>query len=128
MMGQGEPFGQVAKQVEHYRSAVGEAGFDYHPGRVVLARPMYTAASEEQARRDTHDVFQRQQRCFLFILNFGDAGRFLNLLGRIDGLLCLEKPFPGVCPFLSCLELGVRTPFTSFFQRPPPFSGCSGRY
>jgi alkanesulfonate monooxygenase SsuD/methylene tetrahydromethanopterin reductase-like flavin-dependent oxidoreductase (luciferase family) len=57
MIGQGEPFDQVAKQLEHYRSAVGEAGFDYHPGRVVLARPMYTAASEEQARRDTHEPF-----------------------------------------------------------------------
>ena len=57
MIGQGEPFDQVAQQVEHYRSAVGEAGFDYHPGRVVVARPMYTAASEEQARRDTHDPF-----------------------------------------------------------------------
>ena len=44
LVGQGEPFGQVAAQVEQYRTAVGEAGFEYHPGKVVVARPMYTAA------------------------------------------------------------------------------------
>ena len=57
MIGQGEPFNQVAQQIQGYRSAVGEAGHDYHPGRVVVARPMYTAASEEQARQDTRVPF-----------------------------------------------------------------------
>jgi alkanesulfonate monooxygenase SsuD/methylene tetrahydromethanopterin reductase-like flavin-dependent oxidoreductase (luciferase family) len=57
MLGQGEPFDSVARQIQSYRGAVGEAGFDYDPSRVVVARPMYTAATEEQARRDTHDPF-----------------------------------------------------------------------
>jgi len=57
MIGQGEPFHQVAQQIEGYRSAVGEAGHGYHPGRVVVARPMYTAATEEQARQDTRVPF-----------------------------------------------------------------------
>ena len=57
MIGQGEPFNQVSQQIENYRVAVGEAGFDYRPERVVVARPMYTAISEEQARRDTESPF-----------------------------------------------------------------------
>ena len=57
LVGQGEPFEQVAAQVEQYRTAVGEAGFDYNPGRVVVARPMYTAASNGQARQDTELPF-----------------------------------------------------------------------
>ena len=57
LIGQGEPFHQVAEQVENFRTAVGEAGFDYHPGRVVVARPMYTAPTEDQARRDTEAPF-----------------------------------------------------------------------
>ena len=57
MLGQGEPFDSVARQIQSYRGALGEAGFDYDPSRVVVARPMYTAATEEQARRDTHDPF-----------------------------------------------------------------------
>jgi alkanesulfonate monooxygenase SsuD/methylene tetrahydromethanopterin reductase-like flavin-dependent oxidoreductase (luciferase family) len=57
MIGQGEPFESVARQIQSYRSAVGEAGFDYDPSGVVVARPMYTAATEEQARRDTHAPF-----------------------------------------------------------------------
>ena len=57
MIGQGEHFTQVAKQIEYYSSTVGEAGFDYNPGMVVVARPMYTAASEDQARRDTQAPF-----------------------------------------------------------------------
>ena len=57
MVGQGEPFHQVAAEVEHYRTSVGEAGFDYSPERVVVARAMYTATTEEQARRDTEVPF-----------------------------------------------------------------------
>ena len=57
MIGQGVNFTQVAKQVQYYSSAIGEAGFDYNPGRVVVARPMYTAASQDQARRDTQGPF-----------------------------------------------------------------------
>lgn len=57
LIGQGEPFHQVAEQLEYYRTAVGEAGFNYTPGRVVVARAMYTAPSEEQARRDTETPF-----------------------------------------------------------------------
>ncbi len=57
MVGQGEPFQQVAAEVDHYRTSVGEAGFDYSPERVVVARAMYTAPTEEQARRDTRVPF-----------------------------------------------------------------------
>lgn len=57
LIGQGEPFTQVGEQVEIYRTALGEAGWHYDPGRVVVARPMYTAATEEQARRDTEAPF-----------------------------------------------------------------------
>ena len=57
LIGQGEPFHQVAEQLGKYRIALGEAGFDYNAGRVVVARPMYTAATEEQARRDTEAPF-----------------------------------------------------------------------
>jgi len=57
MIGQGEPFNQVADQVAYYKTAVGEAGFDYNPNRVVLARAMYTANTEEQARSDTEVPF-----------------------------------------------------------------------
>ena len=57
MIGQGEPFDQVAQQVASYSTAVGEAGFEYSPKRVVLARPMYTATSEEMAREDTKAPF-----------------------------------------------------------------------
>ena len=55
MIGPGEPFEQVAQHSEYYRSGLGEAGFDHHPGRVMVARAMYTAATVEQTRRDTHD-------------------------------------------------------------------------
>jgi alkanesulfonate monooxygenase SsuD/methylene tetrahydromethanopterin reductase-like flavin-dependent oxidoreductase (luciferase family) len=57
MIGQGEPYDQVAQQVETYRTAVGEAGYDYRPERVVVARPMYTTTSEDKARRDTEAPF-----------------------------------------------------------------------
>jgi len=57
MIGQGEPFDQVAQQVASYSTAVGEAGFEYSPKRVVVARPMYTATSEEMAREDTKAPF-----------------------------------------------------------------------
>ena len=43
LVGQGESFQKVAEQVEYYRTAVGEAGYDYHSSRVTVARAMYTA-------------------------------------------------------------------------------------
>jgi alkanesulfonate monooxygenase SsuD/methylene tetrahydromethanopterin reductase-like flavin-dependent oxidoreductase (luciferase family) len=57
LIGQGENFQQVAAQVEYFRSAVAEAGFPYSPDRVTTARAMYTAPSQEQARRDTEAPF-----------------------------------------------------------------------
>ena len=53
LIGQGESFQQVAAQVEYFHSAVAEAGFTYSPDKVIAARAMYTARSQEQARRDT---------------------------------------------------------------------------
>lgn len=57
LIGQGESFQQVAAQVEYFRSAVEEAGGIYSPTRITTARAMYTAPSEEQARRDTEAPF-----------------------------------------------------------------------
>jgi alkanesulfonate monooxygenase SsuD/methylene tetrahydromethanopterin reductase-like flavin-dependent oxidoreductase (luciferase family) len=57
LIGQGESFQQVAAQVEYFRSAVAEAGFTYSPDRVTTARAMYTAPSQEQARRETEAPF-----------------------------------------------------------------------
>ena len=57
LIGQGETFPQVAAQVGYFRTALGEASFDYSPGRVVAARAMYTAPSMAQARRDTEAPF-----------------------------------------------------------------------
>jgi alkanesulfonate monooxygenase SsuD/methylene tetrahydromethanopterin reductase-like flavin-dependent oxidoreductase (luciferase family) len=57
LIGQGESFQQVAAQVEYFRSTVAEAGFPYSPDRVTTARAMYTAPSQEQARRDTEAPF-----------------------------------------------------------------------
>jgi alkanesulfonate monooxygenase SsuD/methylene tetrahydromethanopterin reductase-like flavin-dependent oxidoreductase (luciferase family) len=57
LIGQGESFQQVAAQVEYFRSAVADAGGTYHADRVVTARAMYTARSQEQARQDTEAPF-----------------------------------------------------------------------
>jgi len=57
LIGQGEGFQQVAAQVEYFRTAVAEAGGTYSPDRVIAARAMYTARSQEQARRDTEAPF-----------------------------------------------------------------------
>jgi len=57
LIGQGEGFQQVAAQVEYFRTAVAETGGTYSPDRVIAARAMYTARSQEQARRDTEAPF-----------------------------------------------------------------------
>lgn len=57
LIGQGESFQQVAAQVEYFRAAVADAGGMYSPNRVVAARAMYTAPSQEQARQDTEAPF-----------------------------------------------------------------------
>jgi alkanesulfonate monooxygenase SsuD/methylene tetrahydromethanopterin reductase-like flavin-dependent oxidoreductase (luciferase family) len=57
LIGQGESFQQVGAQVEYFRTAVEKAGFSYSPQRVIAARAMYTACSQEQARRDTEAPF-----------------------------------------------------------------------
>jgi alkanesulfonate monooxygenase SsuD/methylene tetrahydromethanopterin reductase-like flavin-dependent oxidoreductase (luciferase family) len=57
LIGQGESFQQVAAQVEHFRTAVEAAGGTYRPDRVTTARAMYTARSQEQARKDTEAPF-----------------------------------------------------------------------
>jgi alkanesulfonate monooxygenase SsuD/methylene tetrahydromethanopterin reductase-like flavin-dependent oxidoreductase (luciferase family) len=57
LIGQGESFQQVAAQVEYFHTAIEAAGFPYRPDRVTVARAMYTAHSQEQARRDTEAPF-----------------------------------------------------------------------
>jgi probable F420-dependent oxidoreductase len=57
LIGQGESFQRVGEQVEYFRTALGEAGFDYRPERVTVARAMYTASSPEQVRRDAEVPF-----------------------------------------------------------------------
>jgi hypothetical protein len=60
LIGQGESLSHVAAQAEKFRAAPGEAGFgglDCSPDRIVAARAMYMARSQEQARRDTEAPF-----------------------------------------------------------------------
>ena len=57
LIGQGEPFDQVANQIRFYKGALAEAGHDYNRGRVVVARPMYTALNVSQSRNDTEAPF-----------------------------------------------------------------------
>ena len=57
LIGQGEPFDQVAQQIDYYKGALSQAGHEYHPERVVVARAMYTSPSLAQSRRDTEGPF-----------------------------------------------------------------------
>jgi probable F420-dependent oxidoreductase len=57
LIGQGESFQRVGEQVQYFQTALGEAGFDYRPDRVTVARAMYTTSSPEQARRDAEVPF-----------------------------------------------------------------------
>ena len=66
LVGQGVPFPGVAAQVDYFRSAVGEAGGDYHPGRIKVARAMYTARNHEQA-------LQEAEAPFMWFKTTGDA-------------------------------------------------------
>ena len=57
LISQGEAFDQVAAQAEYYRGAIKKAGHAYTPGRITVARAMYVAGSEEEARRETEAPF-----------------------------------------------------------------------
>ena len=57
LIGQGEPFGEVAKQIQYYKGALAEAGHEYEQDRVVVARAMYTAPTLQQSRQDTEAPF-----------------------------------------------------------------------
>ena len=57
LIGQGESFQQVARQVDYFRTAVTEAGLGYHPDRITVARAMYTAPTLEQAHKDAQAPF-----------------------------------------------------------------------
>ena len=57
LIGQGEPFEQVAQQIDYYKAALSQSGHDYRPDRVVLARAMYTAPTMSQSRSDTQAPF-----------------------------------------------------------------------
>lgn len=57
MVGQGETFEKVGEQIEYYKIAIGEQGYDYDPRRVTVARAMYTAPSLEQVSNDAQVPF-----------------------------------------------------------------------
>ena len=57
LVGQGETFQGVAHQVDYFNAALGEAGFDFQPSRVTVARAMYTAPTLSQAREDAEAPF-----------------------------------------------------------------------
>tara|TARA_B100001013_G_C24617457_1_gene445798 strand:+ start:526 stop:1578 length:1053 start_codon:yes stop_codon:yes gene_type:complete len=57
MVGQGESFEKVGEQIEYYKIAIGEQGYDYDPARVTVARAMYTAPSREQVSNDAQLPF-----------------------------------------------------------------------
>ncbi len=52
LVGQGESFDRVAAQVDYFRGAVGEAGGEFDPQSVTVARAMYTATTDEKALAD----------------------------------------------------------------------------
>ena len=57
LIGQGEPYGEVANQIQYYKGALVEAGHEYEQDRVVVARAMYTAPTLPQSRQDTEAPF-----------------------------------------------------------------------
>ena len=57
LISQGESFQQVGSQAEYFRTALEREGFTYSTQRVVAARAMYVARSQEQARMDTEAPF-----------------------------------------------------------------------
>jgi alkanesulfonate monooxygenase SsuD/methylene tetrahydromethanopterin reductase-like flavin-dependent oxidoreductase (luciferase family) len=57
LVGQGETYGQVAEQVQHYKNALAEAEKDYAPGRVVVARAMHAAPTTALARQAAEEPF-----------------------------------------------------------------------
>ena len=57
MVGQGETFEKVSEQIEYYKIAIGEQGYDYDPRRVTVARAMYTAPNLEQVSNDAQVPF-----------------------------------------------------------------------
>ena len=57
LIGQGETYGQVAKQIEFYQDALAETEADFARDRVVVARAMHTAPTTEQARSEAEIPF-----------------------------------------------------------------------
>lgn len=57
LIGQGETFEQVSKQIQFYKNALAEEGNKFTQNRVVLARPMYTAPNLSQSKIDTEIPF-----------------------------------------------------------------------
>ncbi len=57
LVGQGETFQYVAGQVEYYRTAIGEAGYDYDPKRVTVARALYTAPTMARVHEEAQVPF-----------------------------------------------------------------------
>lgn len=57
LISQGENFGQVAEQVAYYREAIEKEGHGYGAGRITVARAMYCARTQEEARHDTEAPF-----------------------------------------------------------------------
>ena len=57
LIGQGETYGQVAKQIEFYQDALAETEADFSRDRVVVARAMHAAPTTEQARSEAEIPF-----------------------------------------------------------------------
>jgi alkanesulfonate monooxygenase SsuD/methylene tetrahydromethanopterin reductase-like flavin-dependent oxidoreductase (luciferase family) len=57
LIGQGLPFQQVGEQVKYFLGAIEAAGGEPNPRRVKVARAMYTAPTQEQARREAEAPF-----------------------------------------------------------------------
>ena len=57
LIGQGETYGQVSKQIEFYQDALAETEADFARDRVVVARAMHTAPTTEQARSEAEIPF-----------------------------------------------------------------------
>ena len=57
LIGQGETYGQVAKQIDFYQDALAETEADFARDRVVVARAMHTAPTTEQARSEAEIPF-----------------------------------------------------------------------
>ena len=93
LVGQGLTFDQVGEQVAYFKGAVGEAGGDFDPYRVKVARAMYTAPTRKQAREDAEEPF-------MWFKTTGDE------VGRAAGTSrrTAARELPGLPPSFRCRD------------------------